>query len=237
MKLEKMQDEALVKLFKAYRHLEKHYKALEERYKAVGASVEAALAGAEAAKAVDEAWEVVGVLYARHYDFVRRFANRKLAGNWPMDAEDMTQEVFTLVWDKLTSFGSKDDESKDDKPKAKLKTWLAGITKNLVLGIKGKYARELTLPEGEEELHDVLGKLGVSPPTAAPTIVMREVIDLLSEKESRLLILLCSSGCSYEEIAFILGIPVERVRWRLHAIRKRLRELFKAKQLLANLET
>ncbi|MBL8971302.1 MAG: sigma-70 family RNA polymerase sigma factor [Myxococcales bacterium] len=159
-------------------------------------------------------------IYREHVDYVWRLA-RSLGV--PADsAEDVTQEVFLRVHDRLHTF----------HPDGSLRAWLFGITRNLVLHDRRRYARNerklaaLPAPADPESTPDA----ALSVHHAAE--LMQTFLDQL-DLDKRLVFLHAEiEEMTAEEIAETLGVPKGTVYSRLRAARQKLdqfRQRFQAR--------
>lgn len=159
-------------------------------------------------------------IYRAHVDYVWRLA-RSLGV--PADAaEDLTQDVFLCVHDRLHTF----------HPGGSLRAWLFGITRNLVLHNRRRYARYerklAALPAPRDPETSLDGALSVQ--HAAE--LMQTFLDQL-DLDKRLVFLHAEiEEMTADEIAETLGIPVGTVSSRLRAARHKLdqfRQRFQAR--------
>lgn len=145
----------------------------------------------------------------------------------PVEAEDLTQEVFLKVNLGLSGF----------RAEAKVSTWLYRIATNAAADLRRRkgFASGLVL-EYREELAEEQG-IG-EPPSAAGrgcpqqgiehremNACVRALLDGLPEGYRTILILSEIEGFSTKELGEILGLPVTTVKMRLHRGRERLREV------------
>lgn len=129
------------------------------------------------------------------------------------DAQDITQRVFTIVFRKFGSF----------RRASSRRTWVFGIAERELLA----WRREQKRHAGEFET----GEENPWPHTTAG-IVLREAISRLSEEQAGAFVMMEVEGLSVREIAEVQGVPEGTVLSRLHAARKRLREILKDGNLL-----
>jgi RNA polymerase sigma-70 factor (ECF subfamily) len=168
---------------------------------------EARLVARAAAGRLDAFEELV-----RRYQLpVYRVALRMLGDR--ADAEDAAQDAFLQAWQALPGFAGR----------SRFSTWLYRIVTNRCLNIRRSARRIEPLPEGLE----------VEAPASRPDRIVEAASELeaLAEAIARLspeqrvpLVLRTFEGCSYEEIAGVLGISVAAVRGRLHRARLELLE-------------
>jgi RNA polymerase sigma-70 factor (ECF subfamily) len=167
----------------------------------------------------------VGGLYRAHAQRVTRWASR-LAGPGA-DVEDLVQEVFMVVHDRLASF----------RGDAQITTWLYRITENVVRHRrrKDRLRRWLGGSAGDVGAH-----VASTRPTPVEELERRQAgelvyraLDGLSERHRTLIILFEIEGLSGEEIAELTGCKLASVWVYLHRARaqfgKRLEMLTKEK--------
>lgn len=125
-------------------------------------------------------------------------------------AEDVAQEVFVRVWDRLSTYS----------PQGSMKGWLCRISSNLTIDLLRR--QKPTVDVEQEALESPV----VSPETAAveserAAAVRAAVMDLPLPNRMAL-VLREYEGLSYQEIASTLDIPVGTVKSRLNDARHRL---------------
>lgn len=147
---------------------------------------------------------------AEHYGFVHAIT-RRLAGP-DFDADDLAQEVFVVVHNRLSSL--RDPE--------KLRSWLFGISRRVVTHKRRRRRARQTL-------YQLFGRdiTPSSPSTPEETLSQHETerqlyraLDALSAKRREVLVLFALEQLEGKEIAELLGIPVATVWTRLHAARQ-----------------
>ncbi|MCI0459075.1 MAG: sigma-70 family RNA polymerase sigma factor [Gemmataceae bacterium] len=120
------------------------------------------------------------------------------------EAEELAQEAFCRVWEKLPSLRRRD----------RLVSWLYRIAHNLVVSAarRPRVAALLREPEGKRD--------GAPP---APTLEVHRAVAALPEPQRVAVSLRHFSGLSHEEIARVLSVPTGTVRSRLSRAYDRLR--------------
>jgi len=142
----------------------------------------------------------------------------RLAYRFTKDAEsaqDLTQEIFIKVFEKLNSF----------RCESAFSTWLYRLATNLCLN----YQREAKpMAENIDEMEGELVDLTANP---AGTLERKELSQHLEEAIAALpdnlrvvFILVAVEDTSYAEAANILGLKVEAVRMRMSRARQKLKE-------------
>ena len=152
--------------------------------------------------------DAFGEIVKRYKDYVYNLAYR-LTNN-PSDAEDLTQEIFIRLMDKIDSF----------KGNAKFSTWLYRLATNQCLDWLRKRKPETESmdrrePKSDEDVHT--------------TIEAKEQIDdikqaltLLPEDFRLAVVLRDVEGHPYDEIAEYLNISIGTVKSRISRGRSRL---------------
>jgi len=157
-----------------------------------------------------------GAVFDRHYDVVRRYAQRRVG---PTAGEEIAARTFLLAFERRSGF----------RPSAmangSARAWLLGIATNMIrhhvrderthLRILSAQPRERSAVEPDDEGR--LEAIGLRPALA------RELASLPRGERDALLLLVLGE-LSYDEIAEALRVPTGTVRSRIHRARGRLRE-------------
>lgn len=165
-----------------------------------------------------------GELVDRYKNVVYRFVARAVRN--PADAEDLTQDVFVQAYASLTRFRSD----------AAFRTWVFRIAHNRVIdhsrrqGKRRQVHAQCPAGPGDEDLSPTEDLPG---PAADDPLIglcrdelsakVQEAVARLSDKLRVVVVLYDLEGCSYEEIAAIIGCPVGTVKSRLYNARCELR--------------
>lgn len=150
----------------------------------------------------------LSAIYGDHAELVWRSLQR--FGVRDHDLEDLLQEVFVIVHQKLHTFDAA----------APLPPWLFGICRRVAARHRRRaYLRRETLGEPPERADTDLG-----PEQAAMVDQARaelnQILDALDLDVRAVLVMSAIDELPREEIAAILGIPVGTVDSRLHAARR-----------------
>lgn len=127
------------------------------------------------------------------------------------EAEEIAQETFLRAHRALGEF----------RGEARLGTWLYGITSRLCLNRLASGPRrhersdDLALAQAPSAETDAAGALERGELEAA----LREAVAALPEDRRIVVVLRDLEGLSYDEIAEVLGLPLNTVRTRLHRAR------------------
>ena len=156
-------------------------------------------------------------LYRRHFRRVYALCLRMLGD--PTQAEDLTQDVFVNLFNKIGSF----------RGESAFTTWLHRMTVNQVLMFfrKASTRSELTTDEGETPVQIVRG---TEDPNAMPVvdrIALERAIALLPPGYRTVFILHDVEGHDHDEIARILEVSEGTSKSQLHKARLKLRTLLR----------
>jgi len=127
------------------------------------------------------------------------------------EAEEIAQETFLRAHRALGEF----------RGEARLGTWLYAIASRLCLNRLGSGPRrhersdDLALAQATAEGGDAAGALERGELEAA----LREAVAALPEDRRIVVVLRDLEGLSYDEVAEVLGVPLNTVRTRLHRAR------------------
>lgn len=161
--------------------------------------------------------EGLQVLYTLHSLRVYRTCVRVLGD--PVEAEDMTQDIFLRVHDKVAHFDQRSSFS----------TWLYRLTVNHCLNrLRGRTLLERRFRPLEAASDAEDGRRGPQ-----LELLKKESIDLvgrlldrLSDEHRAIVVLRDIEGLSYREIAEVLSIPSGTVMSRLYRARRQLKDIW-----------
>lgn len=162
----------------------------------------------EVTRPADEPLDVVSV-HHEHADFVWRSLQR--LGVRDADIEDLLQEVFVVVHQRLHTFDGS----------SRMTTWLFGICLRVASAYRRRAhrRREQSVFEVPDEAVD-----GETPEDAAATAQARArlhaALDLMDLDKRAIFVMFELDEMSCETIADMLSIPLGTVYSRLHAARK-----------------
>ncbi|HEX3559848.1 MAG TPA: sigma-70 family RNA polymerase sigma factor [Pyrinomonadaceae bacterium] len=156
-------------------------------------------------------------LYRRHYRRVYALTLRMM-GN-PTEAEDMTQDVFLQLFNKIGMF----------RGESQFTTWLHRMTVNQVLMYfrKKSTRSELLTDEGETPIQIVKGteKPGTMP--VIDRISLERALQQLPPGYRTVFVLHDIEGYEHYEISDMLGIAEGTSKSQLHKARLKLRQLIR----------
>lgn len=147
-------------------------------------------------------------LYERHVAKVHSMARRMIGSEL---ADEVTQDVFVRVWQKLHTF----------RGTAQFSTWLHRVAVNVILGRRGKLAkRKDRFKQADHVLETTSAR------QARPDIRMdvEEAIETLPPRAREVFVLYDIEGYKHREIADLLGISTGTSKSQLHEARMALRD-------------
>jgi RNA polymerase sigma-70 factor, ECF subfamily len=156
-------------------------------------------------------------LYRRHYRRVYSLCLRMTAN--PEEAEDLTQETFIQLYNKIGSF----------RGDSAFTTWLHRMTVNQVLMHfrRRKSRPEFTTAEGETPVQIVQGTENHSRMPIVDKIALENAISHLAPGYRAVFVLHDVEGHEHREIAEMLGISEGTSKSQLHKARLKLRSLIR----------
>lgn len=152
-------------------------------------------------------------LLERHYDRVFRIALR-FFGNRE-DAEDVAQDVCMSLPSKLKSF----------RGDAAFTTWLYRVVVNRVRDVQRKQISSDRLQSDYGEVEELRRSEALD--TAKDMEWLNEAMNHLSNDLRETVVLVVGEGLSHAEAGEIIGIKESTVSWRMHELKKQLREIAK----------
>jgi len=149
------------------------------------------------------------MLYRQHVGRVHALCLRMARDR--SEAEELTQETFVRVWERLGSF----------RGESAFSTWLHRVTVNVVIAElrrRGRWRERFTAHEGEE--------VGVAEPafSAGGDLDLERAIAALSPQARLVFVLPDVEGYQHNEIAELTGLAVGTSKAHLHRARLLLRE-------------
>jgi RNA polymerase sigma-70 factor (ECF subfamily) len=126
-------------------------------------------------------------------------------------AEDVAQEVFVKLWQGLSGYDGR----------AKLSTWIYAIARNASISSLRKRPRGLSLSDPVVAAQADALESGTGPADAGDAQLWRAV-EQLPDRQRQVVTLYYQDDRSTEEVAEMLGLPVNTVKTHLHRARARL---------------
>jgi RNA polymerase sigma-70 factor (ECF subfamily) len=122
-------------------------------------------------------------------------------------AEDLAQEVFVKLWQALPRYDGR----------AKLSTWVYAITRNAAVSALRARRRSLSMSDSAvlAEVEAIAAAPGAEPGDAG----LRRRVEALPEKQRQAVTLYYLDERPVEEVAEMMGMPVNTVKTHLHRAR------------------
>jgi RNA polymerase sigma factor (sigma-70 family) len=134
------------------------------------------------------------------------------------EATDVLQEVFVKIWKSIGKY---------DPQKGRLFTWMLNISRNTAIDVLR--SKSYKLDQITRDLHNDIDlyaqHLSVKP--LVDNLGLRKVVDHLSPEQKSIIDLAYYKGCTQEEIAKILDIPLGTVKTRTRNAINNLRLILK----------
>ncbi|MGH6768694.1 MAG: sigma-70 family RNA polymerase sigma factor [Xanthobacteraceae bacterium] len=157
--------------------------------------------------------QALQVLYGRHSVKVFRFALRFVRDE--AAAEDMVSEVFFDVWRQAERF----------EQRSQVSTWLLAIARNKALSSLRRRCNE-QLDDGVAEfIEDPSDNPEVTMQKQERGQILRDCLQKLSAAHREIIDLVYYHEKTIEEVAEIVGVPMNTVKTRMFYARKRIAEL------------
>jgi RNA polymerase sigma-70 factor (ECF subfamily) len=160
--------------------------------------------------AVNGDMEAFERLYRRHAPRVNSLARWLLSRD---DVDDVLQDVFIRVWEKLDTF----------RGQSAFGTWLHRLATNVILRQRERYRKEQSRGSGSGLEPADLPANRVTP---GLRIDLETAVDRLPQRARQVFVLHDMEGYKHEEIARTLSITVGTSRSQLHHARMALRSFF-----------
>jgi RNA polymerase sigma-70 factor, ECF subfamily len=145
----------------------------------------------------------VGKIYVREKDQLRAMAHRIVHDI--SRAEDVIHEAFAQILRDAKNF---------DPARGSARGWIYAIVRNTALKMRQNARRELTL--GEDTLNAICERkrtVTKDPASCIPdSMTLRTMLDQLEPRHRASLLLAIIDGCTHQEIAEYLGVPVGTVK-------------------------
>lgn len=126
-------------------------------------------------------------------------------------AEDVAQEVFVKLWKALDSYDGR----------AKLSTWIYAITRNAAISAQRRQRRSSSLSE-PAVFAEAEAATATEDPVGADDAQLWRAVGALPDAQRQVVTLYYQDERPVEEVAAMLGMPVNTVKTHLHRARARL---------------
>lgn len=155
--------------------------------------------------------EAFRMLLERHYDGIFRLAYRFVGTR--ADAEDVAQDICVALADRLGSFRSE----------ARFSTWLYRIVVNACRDWARRRAAGQRVLANFADV-DALRR-GADADRASQLDWVWKTLGCLSDDIRETAVLVLAQQLSHAEVAAVLGVKESTVSWRMHELRKRLKQM------------
>lgn len=146
-------------------------------------------------------------------------------------AQDLTQEAFLKAFQARQTFTGQ----------SKFSTWLYRIAVNVTIDHQRKSCVRKENPSEEIEPKGSQGAVGQDPDQTCQKRAIKDIlfksIAQLPDQQREVFTLREINGCSTKEVADILNISLELVKWRLHKARTALRKSLTGNNVYQNIGT
>ena len=122
-------------------------------------------------------------------------------------AEDLAQEVFVKLWQALPRYDGR----------ARLSTWIYAITRNAAVSALRARRRSVSMSDAAV-LAEVEG-IAATPAVELEDAALRRQVDALPEKQRQAITLYYFDERPVDEVAEMMGLPVNTVKTHLHRAR------------------
>ena len=151
--------------------------------------------------------EAFDEVYQKYFRLVKHVAYQILPSD--MIADDIVQETFFKIYQNIDSY--QNDIS--------FSAWLCTIAKNLALNEKKKRSRLVSMPEYETEDYATTQENRFDQDN-----LIKQIKELLGEKDYDLFILRMYYGLSYQEISDMTGETIAALTNRYHRAQKKVKK-------------
>ncbi|PKI12987.1 RNA polymerase subunit sigma-70 [Colwellia sp. 12G3] len=160
-------------------------------------------------------------LYKKHHRQIYALCWRMLADK--DSAEDVCQEVFVVLWQKINNF----------RGESKFSTWLHSVATNVVLGHLRKHKNWLQRVFSIEEQGANVAEPSVSLTDDSTLTILDQHIACLPERARLVFVLFAVEGYRHEEISKMLKMAVGSSKSQYHRARNLLKESLTASDYIS----
>ncbi|WP_051092063.1 RNA polymerase sigma factor [Colwellia piezophila] len=160
-------------------------------------------------------------LYKKHHKQIYALCWRMLADK--DSAEDVCQEVFVVLWQKINNF----------RGESKFSTWLHSVATNVVLGHLRKHKNWLQRVFSIEEQGAHVVEPSVSLTDDSTLRMLDQHISRLPERARLVFVLFAIEGYRHEEISNMLKMAVGSSKSQYHRARQLLKESLTANDFIS----
>lgn len=153
-------------------------------------------------------------LFHKYGERVFRYAHRLISD--VTKAEEVTNDVMMEVWKTAARF----------EGRSKVSTWILGITRHLALNaVRRKQLITVELDDAPELVAEHVPEAEIERDRKRLKAELKGALSKLSSDHRDVVELTFFHGCSYQEIAGIMGCPENTVKTRMFHARKQLKGL------------
>jgi RNA polymerase sigma-70 factor (ECF subfamily) len=125
-------------------------------------------------------------------------------------AEDVAQEVFVKLWQVLPRYDGR----------AQLSTWIYAITRNAAISATRRRRRMVSM--SDPRVAAEVESRAAAPEAGPDEATLRRCVETLPDKQRQAVILYYQEERPVEEVAAMMGLPVNTVKTHLHRARANL---------------
>jgi RNA polymerase sigma-70 factor (ECF subfamily) len=163
--------------------------------------------------------DAVRRLFFRHKERVFRFLLRRVDNE--ASAEDLLSEVFIEVWRNAGRFEGRSEVS----------TWLLAIARNKAFSMLRRRSAEEADEQELERIEDPADGPEAALQNSERSELLRDCLSKLSPAHREIIDLVYYHERSIDDVARIIGIPLNTVKTRMFHARKRIGEMLAARGL------
>lgn len=114
-------------------------------------------------------------------------------------SEDIMQETYLKALEKIHSY----------KSRSSFNSWIVTIARNLAINEYNRRKRELKVDPNDNEL-----LFGTVESLSEKELLVKEMLEFLSEEEREILVMHVIGDMKHREIAEVLGKPIGTITWK-----------------------
>ena len=122
-------------------------------------------------------------------------------------AEDIAQEVFVKLWQALPRYDGR----------AQLSTWIYAITRNAAISAMRQQRHSVSM--SDPAVFEEVESRGAAPEAGLDDAALWRKVEALPDKQRQAVILYYQEDRPVEEVAAMMGLPVNTVKTHLHRAR------------------
>jgi RNA polymerase sigma-70 factor (ECF subfamily) len=161
----------------------------------------------------DQDKSAMRILFIRHQVKVFRFLMR-MVGNQET-AEDLVNEVFLEIWRNAGKF----------EERSQVTTWILSIARHKALGLLRRHSIPASGEEVLESIEDTRDDPEVAMQKSDRNALLRECLKRLSPAHREIIDLVYYQERSINDVAKIVGVPVNTVKTRMFYARKHIADM------------